>query len=130
MQTHEEEYCLPLKSKPTSVAISRDSRHMLVNLSEGQIQLIDIDTTEVVRRFQGQKQGSFVIRSAFGGAAENFAVSGSEGKISFISFALLYFYFYFFLLADNSNPQIHVSMYGTRKTGVLSRPWRDTFLAV
>lgn len=80
MQTHEEEYCLPLKSKPTSVAISRDSRYMLVNLSEGQIHLIDIDTTEIVRRFQGQKQGSFVIRSAFGGAAENFAVSGSEGN--------------------------------------------------
>lgn len=77
--THEEEYCLPLKSKPTSVAISQDSRYMLVNLSEGQIQLIDIETTDVVRRFQGQKQGSFVIRSTFGGAAENFVVSGSEG---------------------------------------------------
>ncbi|KAB8234827.1 WD40-repeat-containing domain protein [Aspergillus alliaceus] len=76
--THEEEYCLALKSKPTSVAVSRDSRHMLVNLSEGQIQLIDIDTTDVIRRFQGQKQGSFVIRSTFGGAAENFVVSGSE----------------------------------------------------
>ncbi|KAF9891475.1 hypothetical protein FE257_003941 [Aspergillus nanangensis] len=76
--THEEEYCLPLKSKPTSVAVSNDSRHMLVNLSEGQIQLIEIDTTDVIRRFQGQKQGSFVIRSTFGGAAENFVVSGSE----------------------------------------------------
>lgn len=79
--THEEEYCLSLKSKPTSVAVSQDSRQMLVNLSEGQIQLIDIDTTNVIRRFQGQKQGSFVIRSTFGGAAENFVVSGSEGKL-------------------------------------------------
>lgn len=77
--THEEEYCLPLKSKPTSLAVSKDSRHMLVNLSEGQIQLIDIDTTDVIRRFQGQKQGSYIIRSTFGGAAENFVVSGSEG---------------------------------------------------
>ncbi|KAH2978724.1 hypothetical protein KXV25_004271, partial [Aspergillus fumigatus] len=82
--THEEEYCLPLKSKPTSVTVSRDSRYMLVNLSEGQIQLIDLDTTEVIRRFQGQKQGHFVIRSAFGGAAENFVVSGSEDSRVYI----------------------------------------------
>ncbi|KAE8154199.1 WD domain protein [Aspergillus avenaceus] len=76
--THEEEYCLALKSKPTSVAVSSDSRHMLVNLSQGEIQLIDIDTTDIIRRFEGQKQGSFVIRSTFGGAAENFVISGSE----------------------------------------------------
>ncbi|KAF7585800.1 hypothetical protein BBP40_010081 [Aspergillus hancockii] len=82
--THEEEYCLALKSKPTSVAVSRDSRHMLVNLSEGQIQLIDIETTDVIRRFQGQKQGSFVIRSTFGGAGENFVVSGSEDSKIYI----------------------------------------------
>lgn len=79
-RTHEEEYCLVLKSKPTSVAVSQDSRYMLVNLSEGQIQLVDLETMDVVRRFQGQKQGSFVIRSTFGGAGENFVVSGSEGK--------------------------------------------------
>ncbi|KAJ9283666.1 hypothetical protein DTO021C3_8737 [Paecilomyces variotii] len=76
--THEEEYCLSLKSKPTSVTVSHDSRYMLVNLAEGQIQLIDIETTDVIRRFRGQKQGEYVIRSTFGGAAENFVVSGSE----------------------------------------------------
>lgn len=78
--TYEEDYCLPLPSKPTSVAISKDSRHVLINLAAGEIQLVDMDTTAVVRRFKGQKQGEFVIRSTFGGAAENFVISGSEGK--------------------------------------------------
>ncbi|CAL5871465.1 uncharacterized protein PFLUO_LOCUS5716 [Penicillium psychrofluorescens] len=82
--THEEEYCLPLPSKPTSVAISRDSRHVLVNLQEGEIQLVDMETTAVVRHFRGQKQGEYVIRSTFGGAAENFVISGSEDSRVYI----------------------------------------------
>ncbi|KAL4882283.1 WD40-repeat-containing domain protein [Aspergillus karnatakaensis] len=61
-RTREEEYALPLKTKATSVAI----------------QLIDLETSEIVRRFQGQKQSEFIIRSTFGGAADNFVVSGSE----------------------------------------------------
>ncbi|KAL3247915.1 hypothetical protein ABHI18_012238 [Aspergillus niger] len=84
LATRDEEYCLALKSKPTSVAVSRDSRHMLINSADGQIQLVDINTTDVVRRFSGQKQGHFVIRSVFGGAAENFIVSGSEDSRVYI----------------------------------------------
>ncbi|KAJ5512091.1 hypothetical protein N7463_001643 [Penicillium fimorum] len=84
MLTYEEDYCLPLPSKPTSVAISRDSRHVLINLAEGEIQLVDMETTALVRQFKGQKQGEFVIRSTFGGAAENFVVSGSEDSKVYI----------------------------------------------
>ncbi|KAJ5795277.1 hypothetical protein N7457_001876, partial [Penicillium paradoxum] len=84
LRTYEEDYCLPLSSKPTSVAISKDSRHVLINLAEGEIQLVDMDTTAVVRQFKGQKQGEFVIRSTFGGAAENFVVSGSEDSKVYI----------------------------------------------
>ncbi|KAF3479462.1 WD domain-containing protein [Arthroderma uncinatum] len=76
--TREEEYSVLLKLDLTCLSISADSRYMLVNMSENEVQLLDIDTADVVRRFLGQKQGNFLIRSAFGGAAENFVVSGSE----------------------------------------------------
>ncbi|KAJ5908638.1 hypothetical protein N7495_001320 [Penicillium taxi] len=83
-RTYEEDYYLSLSSKPTSIEISRDSKHLLVSLAEGEVQLIDLDTTAVLRRFKGQMQGEFVIRSNFGGAAENFVVSGSEDSRVFI----------------------------------------------
>lgn len=54
---------------------------MLVNMDDGELQLIDINSAEVVRRFLGQKQGEFMIRSSFGGADENLIISGSEGKV-------------------------------------------------
>ena len=78
--TRDEEYSLQLKTDLTCVSISRDSKYMLVNMADNEVQLIDIRSAEIVRRFEGQKQGQNVIRSSFGGADENLILSGSEGK--------------------------------------------------
>ena len=78
--TWEEEYTMQFKSDLTCVNISRDSKYMLVNMAE-ELQLIDINNpTETVRRFQGQQQGDWIIRSCFGGADENLVISGSGGR--------------------------------------------------
>lgn len=66
--------------KLTSVNISKDSQYMLVSMNENKIKLMEIETGEMVQSFSGQVQTQFIIRSAFGGADENFVVSGSEGK--------------------------------------------------
>ena len=81
-ETREECYCILVKSRMTCVKISRDSRHMLVNMANSEVHLIDIDTAEIVRRFLGQQQGEYVIRSTFGGADQNLVISGSEGMSS------------------------------------------------
>ncbi|KAK2748535.1 hypothetical protein FQN57_000669 [Myotisia sp. PD_48] len=82
--THVEEYSILLKPEPTCIKISKDSRYMLVNMSSGDIKLLDIETRQLARQFRGQKQGNFIIRSSFGGAAENFIVSGSEDSKIYI----------------------------------------------
>ncbi|KAL8770476.1 MAG: hypothetical protein Q9194_005165 [Teloschistes cf. exilis] len=76
--TREEEYSILLQSRMTCITVSKDGRYMLINMSNGQIQLIEIETREFVRRFEGQVQGEYVIRSCFGGADENLVISGSE----------------------------------------------------
>lgn len=94
--TREEEYSILLKDKMTCISISKDSRYMLINMAPKfkpmdkesdkeigvpcEIQLIDIETAEITRRFLGQYQGHYIIRSSFGGADENIVLSGSEGK--------------------------------------------------
>lgn len=80
--TREEEYSILLKVKMTCISISQDSQYMLVNMADNEVQLIDIETAEIVRRFLGQKQGEFVIRSAFGGGDENLIISGSQGNMN------------------------------------------------
>lgn len=76
--TRELEYDLELKARPTSVSISHDSKHLLVNKQDGEAQLIDLATRNSVHKFLGHTGGEFLIRSAFGGANESFVMSGSE----------------------------------------------------
>jgi WD40 repeat protein len=71
--------CLQLQSNLTSVHISRDSRYALINTAAQEIEMWDLQKFCVVRRFSGHQQDHFVIRSCFGGAKENFVLSGSEG---------------------------------------------------
>ncbi|KAI9852000.1 MAG: hypothetical protein M1838_002123 [Thelocarpon superellum] len=84
LKSREEEYSMVLKVDLTCVSITRDSRFMLINRADNEVQLLDIGTGEVARRFLGQKQGNFVIRSRLGGAAENFVISGSEDSRIYI----------------------------------------------
>jgi WD40 repeat protein len=66
------------KARPTSLSISGDSRHLLVNRQDGEAQIIDLETREVVQKLLGHTGGEYVIRSTFGGANESFVISGSE----------------------------------------------------
>lgn len=79
--TREHVYDLALNgARATCVRISRDSRHILVNKADFEALLIDIETRETVQRYTGQTGGQYTIRSDFGGANENFVISGSEGE--------------------------------------------------
>jgi WD repeat-containing protein 26 len=63
----------------TSVVASNDSKYVLVNSMAQEVHLWDIEKFQLVRKFVGQTQEKFMIRSCFGGPDQNFVLSGSEG---------------------------------------------------
>ena len=76
--TREPEYEIDMKCKMGSVAISQNSRFLLVNKLDGEARMLDLETRETVRSFRnGEKGDLFAIRAYFGGANESFVVTGS-----------------------------------------------------
>ncbi|GAA5867882.1 hypothetical protein JCM1840_003474 [Sporobolomyces johnsonii] len=66
----------------TSVEISSDSRYAIVSHAPKEILYLELETGTVLRKFEGHDQGQYILRSCFGGALENFVLSGSgDGKI-------------------------------------------------
>ncbi|KAF2232395.1 WD domain protein [Viridothelium virens] len=71
-------------TRMTCINISSDGRHVLVNMKDDRVVMLDIDTGETVQTFPGQKQSTFMIRSCFGGAGEELIASGSEDSKVYI----------------------------------------------
>jgi WD40 repeat protein len=74
------------EDKLTSINYSADGKLLLVNMNDSEVQMgrlwtMDSTTGEEVMRYEGAQQAEFVIRSCFGGAGENFVISGSEGEL-------------------------------------------------
>jgi len=78
LQDKREEIAIKFDGELTSLKMSPDSRYALINHSPAELQMWDLQTARMTRKFTGQRQGSHIIRSCFGGAANNFVVSGSE----------------------------------------------------
>jgi WD40 repeat protein len=79
--TRDLEYSFDLKVRGSSLSFSKNSAEVIVNNIAGETLLFDIESQMIVRQYEGQKGGKFVIRTVFGGASESFIISGSEGRI-------------------------------------------------
>ncbi|KAH0085863.1 WD domain-containing protein, partial [Aureobasidium melanogenum] len=73
-----------MEDRLTCASLSHDGKSLLVSMNEGRLVLLDSDTGEVLQRYNGLTQSEFVIRSTFGGAGENFVISGSEDSRVYI----------------------------------------------
>lgn len=84
IQSRREEFRMKFSSKITCITASKDSRTALINIVEGEVHMIDIEERYTVRKFKGPSQDDNIIRNCFGGASENFALSGSKGTCRFL----------------------------------------------
>lgn len=74
---------IEMSSRPTSVSMSYDSEHMLVNTLDGKVHLLHIDTESFVKSYEGPPEGTdYVTRAVFGGPRDEFVLSAAEGAIS------------------------------------------------
>lgn len=91
--TRELVFEMNMKSRLRSISISQDSRSLLVNTTDGEAQILDLErqTEGPLQRFKaGDQSGDDVIRATYGGANESFVATGSAGTFS-APFVLLFF---------------------------------------
>ncbi|KAG8461351.1 hypothetical protein KFE25_010538 [Diacronema lutheri] len=76
------ERSLPVARPVTSCALSSDARQLLVSTASDTVELWDLaqaaEASEPTVCYVGHRHARFVVRSAFGGHAERFVLSGSE----------------------------------------------------
>lgn len=69
----------------TSLSLTRDGQFALVNVQDCQeLHLWDLNKLEIVHKYSGQKQLTYIIRSTLGGHHESFVLSGSEDNRVYI----------------------------------------------
>ena len=89
LSDQEESYEVETSDTVTSIALSKDGKYLLANVSlnSPRLELFDLGTpgdpshrrADLVRRFKGgHTQSCFVLRCTFGGANDSFVVCGSE----------------------------------------------------
>ncbi|KAJ7047107.1 WD40 repeat-like protein [Mycena alexandri] len=76
--TRRNEWSTLFDGELTSLSVSQNSQYALISRSPDDIQLWDLNTGRMARKYTGQRQSKDIIRSCFGGFESNFVVSGSE----------------------------------------------------
>ncbi|KAI9486760.1 MAG: WD40-repeat-containing domain protein [Benjaminiella poitrasii] len=76
---------IPEEGTITSLTLTKDGRYALVNVQEVQeVHLWDLEEREMIHKYSGQKQITYIIRSTLGGHNESFVISGSEDNHVYI----------------------------------------------
>ncbi|KAJ7744979.1 WD40-repeat-containing domain protein [Mycena maculata] len=78
MASRRNESSILFEGELTSLSVSQNSQYALISRSPDDIQLWDLNLGRLVRKYTGQRQSKYIIRSCFGGFESNFVVSGSE----------------------------------------------------
>lgn len=76
---------IPEEGTITSLSLTKDGRYALVNIQDVQeLHLWDLEERELVHKYMGQKQITYIIRSTLGGHNQSFILSGSEDNRVYI----------------------------------------------
>lgn len=67
-----------------NMTLSRDEKFCLLTLAKQGLLLVDVASGTSVRKFRGMKQSDYQINSCFGGADEQFILSGSEDNLVYV----------------------------------------------